>query len=323
MGENFITNIEIEKYKCFNNFKASNFKRINLIGGKNNVGKTAFMEACYLGKSQNGNEEKQREFFHALLVLELVRNPLKEFSIVEDSNNFNFKYEDAIIKLNDNLRSDRFMFSESLYRIPEKDYNTGIKEITQFYSGKNKMLNIKNKNFITMNSIRPKFIAECIDEIKLNNREDELCDILQTLFGIKKIDVIKHQVMIKEQDKFRPLFEYGDGIKYFINILLSLFLNKNNIIFFDEIENGMHYSLFDKMWEIILILSKERNIQIFATTHSKECIESYARVAKKLEDEEIAMVILSKNLKGELKSLVYNKKELLFELGQNHEVRGW
>lgn len=48
MNEKFINNIEIKNYKCFDNFKADGFKRVNLIGGKNNVGKTSFMEACLI-----------------------------------------------------------------------------------------------------------------------------------------------------------------------------------------------------------------------------------------------------------------------------------
>ena len=46
--EHFIKNIEIKNFKCFEDFKAEGFGRVNLIGGKNNVGKTAFMEACFL-----------------------------------------------------------------------------------------------------------------------------------------------------------------------------------------------------------------------------------------------------------------------------------
>jgi len=48
MNNNFIKNIEIKNFKCFKDFKADGFKRVNLIGGKNNVGKTAFMEACWI-----------------------------------------------------------------------------------------------------------------------------------------------------------------------------------------------------------------------------------------------------------------------------------
>ena len=98
---------------------------------------------------------------------------------------------------------------------------------------------------------------------------------------------------------------------------------KDKTLFIDEIASGIHYSNYDKLWEIILTISKEQNVQVFATTHSKECIESYARVAKKLEDEEITMTLLARNPKNELKALVYNDKMFYSELEQNHEVRGW
>lgn len=48
MSEHFLTDIEITQFKCFSDFKATGFKRVNLIGGKNNVGKTALMEACFI-----------------------------------------------------------------------------------------------------------------------------------------------------------------------------------------------------------------------------------------------------------------------------------
>ena len=48
MSEHFIKEIEIKNFKCFKDFKAKGFGRVNLIGGKNNVGKRAFMEACYV-----------------------------------------------------------------------------------------------------------------------------------------------------------------------------------------------------------------------------------------------------------------------------------
>ena len=56
MGNHFIREIEISKFKCFNNFKSSKLARVNLIGGKNNVGKTAFLEGVYINTySKNVN----------------------------------------------------------------------------------------------------------------------------------------------------------------------------------------------------------------------------------------------------------------------------
>jgi AAA15 family ATPase/GTPase len=48
MNFHYIDSIKIEKFKCFADFNVDGLKRVNLIGGKNNVGKTAFLEACFL-----------------------------------------------------------------------------------------------------------------------------------------------------------------------------------------------------------------------------------------------------------------------------------
>lgn len=40
--------IEIQNFRCFEETKISGFERVNLIGGKNNSGKTALLEALYL-----------------------------------------------------------------------------------------------------------------------------------------------------------------------------------------------------------------------------------------------------------------------------------
>jgi hypothetical protein len=58
-------------------------------------------------------------------------------------------------------------------------------------------------------------------------------------------------------------------------------------------------------------------------THSKECIESYARVAKKLEDKEITFIELGRNDNNEIESIIYPYEWLIDEIEQNHEVRGW
>ena len=62
MSEHFIKNIEIKNFKCFKDFKAEGFGRVNLIGGKNNVGKTAFMEAVYVNvHSKNTKQSYLKE----------------------------------------------------------------------------------------------------------------------------------------------------------------------------------------------------------------------------------------------------------------------
>ncbi|MEA3499069.1 MAG: AAA family ATPase [Campylobacterota bacterium] len=320
MDNHLLEYIEIKDFKCFKDFNAKGFKRVNLIGGKNNVGKTAFMEACYLGI----NTDNPKDFFHSLLVLELNRNSLKEFDIVNDTNSFDFKFNESIIKINDKLCSigDHF-FSDTLYQVPKKNYNDGVREFLDFYQGKDKPLNIKNNSFISQTSMRQNYIVDCIDEIKLLHKFDYLNEVLKDCFQIEKLDVIKNQVMLFKDNEYLVLSEFGDGLKQFINIILSLFLNKERIVFLDEIENGIHYTQLDTLWEIVLTISKEQNVQVFATTHSKECIESYARVSKKLEDEDISFIELGKNKENKLDSIVMNSERFLRYIKMGNEVRGW
>jgi len=42
----------------------------------------------------------------------------------------------------------------------------------------------------------------------------------------------------------------------------------------DEIDAGLHFSVLPEVWRIIVAASVEYSVQIFATTHSYECIDA-------------------------------------------------
>jgi len=128
---------------------------------------------------------------------------------------------------------------------------------------------------------------------------------------------------LKENGIFHHLNEFGEGLHKYITYILALYSTKDGILFIDEVDSGLHYSIFNELWKIILKISKEQNVQVFATTHSKECIESYARVAKELEDEDIAFIELGRNKKNKLDSIVMDSEMFLRHIKMGNEVRGW
>jgi len=67
MTKHFLTYIKIEKFKCFDNFKISGFKRVNLISGRNNIGKTTLLEACYINMNI-GNEFSISQFMYSMSI---------------------------------------------------------------------------------------------------------------------------------------------------------------------------------------------------------------------------------------------------------------
>jgi AAA15 family ATPase/GTPase len=102
-----------------------------------------------------------------------------------------------------------------------------------------------------------------------------------------------------------------------------MFSHKNTTIYLDEIENGIHFENLDKLWEIILKIAKEQNVQVFATTHSKECIDSYYKISKQNKEDDISFINLSKNKNDAIVALVLDSEMFYSEIEQNHEVRAW
>ena len=361
MSDHFIRNIEIKNYKLFHEFKAEGFGRVNLIGGKNNVGKTAFMEACYLSQSVNTSDlfgrlleikthrdlvnillsSKSREDYLRSLINESIGIEIKlkgkggeEFTEEKDSSG-NIVYQDykswknGLIKIEQDTKLNIYTKFSRINVEPPFEFKGEIVNPSYpdqyFISDLIKMLDTTfdstkkrfSKNYISPYSNSNQELEELIGQSKLDEKYDLLNKYLDETFGVTSIDIIKNKPMLRANGKYIELSQFGQGIKSFINYIGSLSLLQNTQLFIDEIENGIHYTNFDKLWEIILTISREQNVQVFATTHSKECIESYARVAKKLDDEEIRFISLYKDDDYAVKSIVFDrhKIETRLELG--------
>ena len=71
-----------------------------------------------------------------------------------------------------------------------------------------------------------------------------------------------------------PLGVAGDGMMRVAQLLLSMLDRKDGIVLYDEVESGLHYSVLVKIWQALDQVSREFHTQIFATTHSVECIRA-------------------------------------------------
>ncbi len=70
----------------------------------------------------------------------------------------------------------------------------------------------------------------------------------------------------------------GDGMRRYLNIVAASANPMNNILLIDEIDNGLHYSAYKKLWEAIFALATSTNKQVFVTTHSKETLHSLSEM---------------------------------------------
>jgi hypothetical protein len=74
-----------------------------------------------------------------------------------------------------------------------------------------------------------------------------------------------------------PLRSFGDGAIRLTGLALAIVNSRDGCCLLDEIENGIHYELFDRIWEMLSSLSQKLHVQVFATTQSKDCIAAFDR----------------------------------------------
>jgi len=305
MDNKFIKKIEIINYKCFDNFKADGFKRVNLISGKNNVGKTAFMEACYLNIHSNTSyalagimtSRYQIDLFYQLMQevsIKYVYKFLKDESIKFIENQIITNIDNTIIQYNENECFDHKIDNSIIF-------------IDTLKSSKNSLEQYYSK----------------IIENKLEGQIDALVNQFDTSLDSFRIISSEPKCSSTLDGKFRSLNEFGDGLHKYITFICLLLSSQNTTVFIDEIDVGIHYSQFDNLWKLFMEISKKQNIQIFATTHSKECIESYNRVSQKLNDTDTVYFEIGKNKNTkELFMRNLDNEQLNYELTHQGRYRG-
>lgn len=74
-------------------------------------------------------------------------------------------------------------------------------------------------------------------------------------------------------DGFTPLFSFGDSIKKIFTLGTAMVSAKDGILLVDEIESAIHKNHINKMFDSIIKICKEYNIQLICTTHSLEAID--------------------------------------------------
>lgn len=160
-----------------------------------------------------------------------------------------------------------------------------------------------NFKFITTSFIANEELADAWDKVALRDYANEVLKALRIIEPrIEAISFIDSESMTYKQIRSEvrriplvrlnnldipvPLKSMGDGIIRLFQLALRLFEARDGLLLIDEFENGLHYSVQEKAWEMIFNLSKLLNVQVFCTTHSWDCIESFSKVAIAMEDRE-------------------------------------
>jgi hypothetical protein len=119
-------------------------------------------------------------------------------------------------------------------------------------------------------------------------------------------------------DERVPLARLGEGALRIFGLSLSLVAASSGILLIDEFENGLHYSLQAELWRFLLRTAEALNVQVFATTHSRDAVYALVEAAEGLD---VANVIRLDRRGGETVARVIDQKTLEGVVEQEVEIR--
>jgi len=112
----------------------------------------------------------------------------------------------------------------------------------------------------------------------------------------------------------------GDGMSRLLGVALAMTDAQDGILLIDEIENGIHHSVMPEFWKIVADLAQRYNAQIFATTHSIECVLAAYEAFSSREPYDFSLHRLEQ-VKGKIRAVQYEKDTLQAAIETNLEVR--
>jgi predicted ATPase len=117
-----------------------------------------------------------------------------------------------------------------------------------------------------------------------------------------------------------PIGSLGEGIWRLMTLAIAISSVKDSLLFIDEIDTGLHYTVLEKMWTFIADAAKEFNVQVFATTHSLDCVYSLAAICRSDHGIENQVTIQRLEL-GEEHTVPYDEAEIVALAGNHIEAR--
>ena len=183
--------------------------------------------------------------------------------------------------------------------------------------------------FIRSKDIEREINGSLWDKIALTEEEIRVIEAMKIVdSSIERIAFIKGGaggrkavVKLSGMPHVLPLQSMGDGVNRILTIILALVNCGNGYLLIDEFENGLHHTVQEKLWEIVFRLSKKLNVQVFATTHSEDCIAGFGEILNKSENLPDGKLIRMESRKGVFRIVDYMPDEVRIATENHIETR--
>lgn len=326
-----ISQFDIKNFRCFKKLNQRGLKRFNFIVGESGTGKTALLEALFLGAAGNPEIWFRLRRWRGLGEGPMQINVRENYEALFRDLFFGFdQATGANIKMWDSSSGKReleiYYERSAAYTLPLNDQE---KEASAFAIDpihfkwdsegevSHSKVEIRNGALYMAGSAKvyPLFLisprtfsgrdnAQFYSNLSRRRRAGPVLDAIRSIFTDVEdlaLELVAGEpqlhVSIPSLDEKLPLGDLSGGLSKYVEIVLAILTNPNGAILIDEIENGFYYKNMSGLLRNIVSLCDIHNVQLFATTHSYEFLQvmSEAISASKKGSEDFALLRLEKS----------------------------
>ncbi len=305
--------LTIENYRSFAKYKLSNLARVNLLVGDNNCGKTSVLEAVALLASEGDmgallrtlelREDIEsipipggpayhtvydgRSLFHFGEVAQDYDEltPIHFFSSGNDHRNLKIRVQaptasepaELVFTLNGSTSSSIRMDGHGRLVGP---WISGMRWTPQGQESTPMFV------FVPAGGLTSYDLSGLWQALLKSSREHIAIQVMRVLHegitGIVFSPATEHRrdVLIEINGERDTLARYGAGTSSLLSIAIAIASIRNGCLLIDEIDTGLHYLRLSDMWRMVLKTAAELDVQVFATTHSLDCIRALAEAVE-------------------------------------------
>lgn len=253
---------------------------------------------------------------------------------IQNSTELTLRFN-SFIKENDTDEHGASITTKTMYfgdvqQLPNpEDYNTGfiiilnenyisipLNDKTLYGNTRRRFNDIPNYQIVYPND-SSRFNDSLFDKITLTEKEEYVIDALRIIDPkVQRIAFArlnggrKAVIKLSNDPKVRSLQSMGDGINRILTIILALVNCEEGYLLIDEFENGLHHTVQEQLWRVIFYLAEKLDIQVFATTHSWDCIEAYENVLNDEETKTDGKLIRLEHKNDKIRAVEFRKSQL-------------
>lgn len=335
-----INSIEIERFRGIKDFKIEKFSKINILLGKNNIGKTSILEAIFLltGMSnptlpnllnaiRTGGKTSMKELAW-LFYNKDINSPI----IISDQGSRSFQITPILGLENGSGLTPTYSVSGLKINGLKLSFNHKGQEGEALFYEKDGEIILNRSKYnekivacsLPANALKANLFSN-IEAIIRKNKKAHLVDVIK-LFDNKtlNVEIINDEVYVQLSNinDLIPISFIGDGLQHFIGICSAVLNPENKVVLVDEIDNGLHYTVLKQLWKSLIKLSIENSTQLFITTHNEESLKSLAAVLEEeTEDIDLSVFSIQRIKNAGLKAYQYTAQALQGAIGKEIEIR--